>query len=1100
MKIKLIHKYRIAILLLLCAHSAVYGQLETSHWYFGKNAGLDFTSGVLVIDNSSQMDANEGTASFSDEFGNLLFYTDGNTVYTRNHTIMPNGTGLHGHRSSTQSSIIIPAPDTAGLYYIFTTDAIERFLELPQGSQSKGLNYSIVNMSLGEDGEVTVKNIPLPLSGFQRCNEQLTAVAKADCSGYWVITSYFGKFYSFSITSGGVDANPVVSTGGPNSILPGAGYIRASHDGKKIAYTSFTENGGLRVYDFNNNDGTLSNENILYALPRQYYGVEFSPDNTVLYASTSNNLLQYDLTSMPAISEVTLATDNGNMQGALQLGPDNKIYYADKKQYNIDEYLSVINDPDNFGSPGYVQDAVSLGRRRGFGLPNFIPYLYHIKPFVNGTDGEVEVCEGVPLNFSYCHLNREFVTGTVVWNFGDGATSTEESPNHIYGSPGAYTVTATVTIGGKAYASQISVTILPAPSAQNAQLSICVPSGQAHTFNLAQSHSQIYQGTENVTITFHTTEEEALNDNSALPVNHAATASKMLWIRVENAAGCFRIRQLQLVVNQMPVLSIPSPVNICIGTAATLQVASPGSNTISWYIAQNSTLPIFSGNNFQTPLLTANTDYWVEALSPEGCKSARIKVTVIVSGPTVSVQNVVACAGNPVTLTASSQGNTINWYESPTAATPLATGATFTTPALSSNISYWVEAASGAGCSSGRVIVTVTINAVPIISVGNIPAICPGSAVLTATTTQGNTINWYVSETGAGPVATGTNFTTPPVVSATSYWAEAVSPEGCRSARIQVPVMVNSAPVLTISTTNPRICEGATATLSALSVGNTINWYDSAQALTPLFTGPAFTTSPLSASTSYWVEGISSNGCVSGRIEIPVTVNPWTTPAFALRQQYCEGEQAELLPAISDNGIYGTWSPPRISTATPGIQTYTFTPNQGHCTGGPVTVQVEVFETVTPRFSLVTQYFFEEISPVLPNVSDNGVTGIWTETSAVGSSSSGITKYTFTPDDGQCADNFTAVIKVINYPKFFTPNNDGVNDMWNIWGFTAENKAEIRIFDRYGKLLKQLNPLRQAWDGTYNGKDLFSTDYWFVVTFVINGEHREFRSHFSLVR
>lgn len=96
-------------------------------------------------------------------------------------------------------------------------------------------------------------------------------------------------------------------------------------------------------------------------------------------------------------------------------------------------------------------------------------------------------------------------------------------------------------------------------------------------------------------------------------------------------------------------------------------------------------------------------------------------------------------------------------------------------------------------------------------------------------------------------------------------------------------------------------------------------------------------------------------------------------------------------------------------------------------------------------------------------------------------------------------------IQLINYPKFFTPNGDGYNDNWNITGLTEFHNAEIYIFDRYGKLLKQLNPTGEGWDGTFNGNQLPSTDYWFKVLYDEedqnnNIQRREFKAHFSMKR
>ncbi|WP_333600641.1 choice-of-anchor L domain-containing protein [Flavobacterium sp.] len=90
---------------------------------------------------------------------------------------------------------------------------------------------------------------------------------------------------------------------------------------------------------------------------------------------------------------------------------------------------------------------------------------------------------------------------------------------------------------------------------------------------------------------------------------------------------------------------------------------------------------------------------------------------------------------------------------------------------------------------------------------------------------------------------------------------------------------------------------------------------------------------------------------------------------------------------------------------------------------------------------------------------------------------------------------------VVNYPKFFTPNNDGYNDTWNIKDLANQPKAIITIFDRYGKILKQIKPSNSGWDGTYNGNLMPSDDYWFVVNYKDeNQEDKEFKAHFAMKR
>ncbi|WP_296146763.1 T9SS type B sorting domain-containing protein [uncultured Flavobacterium sp.] len=100
---------------------------------------------------------------------------------------------------------------------------------------------------------------------------------------------------------------------------------------------------------------------------------------------------------------------------------------------------------------------------------------------------------------------------------------------------------------------------------------------------------------------------------------------------------------------------------------------------------------------------------------------------------------------------------------------------------------------------------------------------------------------------------------------------------------------------------------------------------------------------------------------------------------------------------------------------------------------------------------------------------------------------------------GGCDEFIPLTVTVINYPKFFTPNGDGIHDKWTILGLGDE--ARIYIFDRYGKLVKQISSDENGgWDGTMNGQMLPSTDYWFKVEYLENDVMKEFRAHFSLKR
>jgi hypothetical protein len=149
------------LLLLLLLHLALQGFSQdykrTYNWYFGAKAGLTFSDFNFSVSTNGAMDSEQGSSTISDTNGTLLFYTNGETVWNKNHQIMQNGKGLLGDQSSTQSSVVVPIPGNDSLYYIFTAE----------GGYIFGLQASLVNINAqGGLGEVTLKNIPLSSSNL----------------------------------------------------------------------------------------------------------------------------------------------------------------------------------------------------------------------------------------------------------------------------------------------------------------------------------------------------------------------------------------------------------------------------------------------------------------------------------------------------------------------------------------------------------------------------------------------------------------------------------------------------------------------------------------------------------------------------------------------------------------------------------------------------------------------------------------------------------------------------------------------------------------------------------------------------------------------
>src|SRR5256885_1299253 len=139
------------ILLLVCLSFSIpaFAQHEADNWYFGTSAGLSFSSGVPVAITGGQINTNEGCAALSDSDGNLLFYSDGFSIWDRTHTIMPNGSMLNGSSTCTQSALFVPYPGSDSLYYLFT----------PPDFFAASFCYSIVDMSLNSGyGDIVDKN------------------------------------------------------------------------------------------------------------------------------------------------------------------------------------------------------------------------------------------------------------------------------------------------------------------------------------------------------------------------------------------------------------------------------------------------------------------------------------------------------------------------------------------------------------------------------------------------------------------------------------------------------------------------------------------------------------------------------------------------------------------------------------------------------------------------------------------------------------------------------------------------------------------------------------------------------------------------------
>jgi hypothetical protein len=430
-----------------------YNTNENKQWCFGRYAGLDFTSGSPMPFVSSFF-TSKTTGTVSDPLGNLLFYTDGDTVWNKLHNIMPSGSyivpfGLA--RNEDQATLITPTLSNPNQYYIFS------IVKSPiPGNTRRYLSYSIVDMTLdGGFGDVISSGTIIDTVVGQK----VIAVTGNNCN-IWLLTHQMSgfDFRAYEITASGISSLPVVSAV-PTSSDFFTGVMKVSPDRSKIANASYIPN-VTEIYDFDANTGVVSNGrtiNTYYS-----YGVEFSPDNTKLYSwsspSTPPILLQYDVslaTTAAIIASVYSVTASPGPARDLKLGPDGKIYFSDYTG-TVTRYLNCITNPNLSGSScGYVAHAVDfLTPKIAGGLPN----LYWSGGTVAPITGTTTLCQGTSTT-----LSSSTPGGT--WSSGNTSVATVGSGTGIVSGVAPGTAIISYSTGCGMATTIVTVYANPAPIA-----------------------------------------------------------------------------------------------------------------------------------------------------------------------------------------------------------------------------------------------------------------------------------------------------------------------------------------------------------------------------------------------------------------------------------------------------------------------------------------------------------------------------------------------------------------------------------------------------------------------------------------------------------
>ncbi|GAA4816768.1 T9SS type B sorting domain-containing protein [Litoribaculum gwangyangense] len=562
---------------------SVFGQFEASNWYFGENASIKFNLGnnTITRPQDGQLNTREGCASISDDFGNLLFYTDGITIWNQNHSIMQNGFGLNGDSSSTQSAIIVPKPQAENIYYVFTVDnRLDGF--------DFGLNYSEIDMTLdGGLGAVVVKNTNL----LPICSEKITAVLK-DCitKSIWVVTlasengntDSFNTYHAFEVTSKGVNTSSVKSNF--NLFITDArGYLKLSPDGTKVA--SANVGGGLYIYDFDVSTGKLLNQQQLTINSGNGgifpYGVEFSPNSQLLYIHASNDffdrenpqssenpnnhkstLTQFNLNEAD-IQGTQITLENRDLyRGGLQLGPDGKIYRALSATYNQGlPNLGVIQNPNTVGlGCNYIHNAINLSPfRSSQGLPPFIASFFNteIDIIKNGeSSSNLAICDGD----TYI-LSSEIIPGaTYIWTKDNVVLGDTDFDLEVF-EAGRYEVYIDPNNGDCAIEGQAFVEFNPNPEAFNFTLLQCdedgVPDGRT-LFNLTEANNSLNGGVSGLNTRFYT------DPSRTIPINDTFFRNtinpQIIYVEViNNETGCSSYSELTLDVSVTDVNDVAFP-------------------------------------------------------------------------------------------------------------------------------------------------------------------------------------------------------------------------------------------------------------------------------------------------------------------------------------------------------------------------------------------------------------------------------------------------------------------------------------------------------------------------------------------------------------
>jgi gliding motility-associated-like protein len=335
-------------------------------------------------------------------------------------------------------------------------------------------------------------------------------------------------------------------------------------------------------------------------------------------------------------------------------------------------------------------------------------------------------------------------------------------------------------------------------------------------------------------------------------------------------------------------------------------------------------------------------------------------------------------------------------------------------------------------------------------------------------------------------------------------------------------------PMVTATPALQSICtqSSTNVALSSNIAGTTYNWTVVQNEVTGATDGSGNTINQLLETTGtskgtviYIVTPTNSNGCIGNPINITITVNPLPAPVLSdgiICVDQATGTTIKSYTLntglnnsthdfewyLNGNSIAGTESTFVADLA--GVYTVIATNNATGCVSMPVSATITESYAGKNIVAISSQAFSDNpmitvnVSPANPEYLYQLDGGKFQSSNVFNPVTPGL--HTIVVNDANGCTNLTAEVLIIDYPRYFTPNGDGIHDFWNILGLSNQPAAKIYIFDRYGKFIQQISPLGAGWDGTSNSYELPGTDYWFTVEYLENQQQRVFKSHFALKR